>query len=217
MINESKKTLEESETLFGLQHRITYPKKYSASEHPIIAPGRKLVDQGQCNYISRSYHTSTVKWWLFTDLFILTTPRHHLKKYVPLNIALLGHVQVEEFDYALELVHSGRGKIWLAWKNENDRNHLRDLLRESGVLDRAAATPSKDNSDSASIFQKYTNRPIPIPPGKFKENKSDMPNDFDSIIARLEDVSSHPSAPSPVPTKKRESIEISKPSGFRQL
>ena len=95
VINESKKTAEESETMFSIQQRITYPKKFSTKDHPVIAPGRKFQEKGSCTYISGAFKSSTVKWYLFNDLLILTNARNQLKKYVPTTSALLGHVTIE--------------------------------------------------------------------------------------------------------------------------
>ena len=209
-INESKRIMEESETLLEIQHRMTYPKKYPPEEYPIIAPGRKFQEKGQCNFVSRSFSTSTVKWYLFNDLFVLTTTRFQLKKYVLLNSALLGHVKVEGFDFAFEIIHAGQDKIWLAWKKEARCEHLRSLLREKGMIDRA-------DEVHVNMLQEYSSRPIPIPPGKFQGGG--MPMNFDQIVARVESLSALPPIPAPdqMPRKASQSFVISGPSGFRRV
>lgn len=91
--------------MFSIQQRIVYPRKFNASDHPIIAPGRKFLEKGQCTYVSRAFTSSTVKWYLFSDLLVITNARHQLKKYIPSTSALLGHVTIEGkfFNYFFEI------------------------------------------------------------------------------------------------------------------
>jgi len=209
LINDSKKVLEESETLLSLQKKINYPKKFSTAEHPIISPGRKYVENGSCTYISHAFKSSTIRWYLFSDLLVITNARNQLKKYVPTSSALLGHVTIEGYDYAFEIIHCGTDKIWLATKTHEDRNRLRKIFADCGMIDRSSEAPVY------SKLHEYASRPLPLPPGKFTQSFDGK--NMDEIMGIVQTQVKQAPTPIDAPVKKRKSgLIISSPSNFRK-
>jgi len=171
VINDSKKILEESNALLEIQSMIIYPRHLSPNDYPIVAPGRKFRDRGKCFMVTNDFKQHSVKWLLFNDIFVITSTRHKLKQYVPFSSALIGHVKLDGVDFAFEIIHCGKDKIWLGFKEEDTRDNMKKLLISCGMIDRSLEGPIE------SLLQNYTHRPIPIPSEKYQ---SQQPKPFNA-------------------------------------
>lgn len=60
-----------------------------------MAPGRRFLQKGRCTAVSKSFKSKTIKWYLFSDILVITNARNQLKKYIPASSAILSYVILE--------------------------------------------------------------------------------------------------------------------------